>query len=86
MEYNYVCIELELPNGKRMIPYNNKTKDIGLCNGILISNEIFIIHGEGHREGDKGLIKTLGATTPEIFQNSQIKFVVYDLNVILNQK
>jgi len=88
---NFVNIELKLPEETITIPYDDKTKDICLCDGIWIFGNLYRIQGQGGRRQDDGnYVRTLKASTLEFFnQTTSAKvikpaYIVHDLDSMLN--
>lgn len=90
---DYVNIELQLPERKRTIPYNKRTRQINISDGIWLSGKLYRIQGVGFRtQGDGSKIATLDARTPEFFNKTAVTerrshpvFKVHDLDMILQQ-
>lgn len=92
-ETNYSSIKLIFefkPLGS--IPYNDKTKAIGFCDGVWYQGKLYRIQGIGAETNDGEKVKILGLSTPEFFNETagtQRKlhpdFLVRDLDMILSE-
>jgi len=83
MKYSEVHLELRDTEEVIILPYNDITKKVELCHGVVIFGRDYIIQGAGYKNDNGKLVRTLEASTPEFFKKiAKTEYEMHPLRII----